>query len=146
MNDEFMVGESLLVAPVVDQGVTKRLVYLPEGIWYDYWTHKEYQGNRYYPADAPLSVCPIFVKAGTVLPKAPAQMYVGEIPHPELILEVWPGVGTYVHYQDNGEDFAYRDGAYNEYLIENRGDRNLCIQKLHEGYEEYPEVRIEYID
>ena len=145
MNDEFLVGESLLVAPVVDQGVTKRLVYLPTGVWYDYWTHREYQGGQYYPVDAPLSVCPLFVKAGSVLPKAPAQMYVGEIPNPELILEVWSGVGSYVHYQDNGEDFAYRDGAYNEYLFENRGDRNLNIRKLHEGYEDYPEIRIEYI-
>ena len=146
MNDEFLVGESLLVAPVVDQGVTKRLVYLPEGVWYDYWTHSENQGGQYYPVDAPLPVCPIFVKAGAVLPKAPAQMYVGEIPNPELILEVWPGVGSYVHYQDNGEDFAYRDGAYNEYLFENRGDRNLNIRKLHEGYEDYPEIRVEYIE
>ena len=146
MNDEFLVGESLLVAPVVDQGVTKRLVYLPEGIWYDYWTHKEYQGKQYYPVDAPLSVCPIFVRSGAVIPKAPDQMYVGEIPNPELILEVWPGAGSYVHYQDNGEDFAYRDGAYNEYLFDNNGTRNLSIRKLHEGYEDYSQIRIEYVN
>lgn len=145
MNDEFLVGEFLLVAPVVEQGATKRLVYLPDGVWYDYWTHKEYQGGQYYPADAPLDVCPIFVKAGAVLPKAPAQMYVGEIPDPELILEVWPGVGSYVHYRDNGEDFAYRDGAYTEYLFENHGDKNLKITKLHEGYTDYPNIRVEYI-
>ncbi|MDE6387767.1 MAG: glycoside hydrolase family 31 protein [Lachnospiraceae bacterium] len=145
MNDEFLVGESLLVAPVVDQGVTKRLVYLPEGVWYDYWTHQEYQGREYYPVDAPLDVCPIFVKAGSVIPKAPAQMYVGEIPDPELILEVWQGEGSYVHYRDNGEDFAYRDGAYNEYLIENKGSHELSITKLHDGYTDYPNVRVEYM-
>lgn len=143
MNDEFLVGESLLVAPVVEQGVTKRLVYLPEGVWYDYWTHQEYQGKEYYPVDAPLDVCPIFVKAGSVIPKAPAQMYADEIPNPELILEVWQGEGSYVHYRDNGEDFAYRDGVYNEYLIENKGNHEISIQKLHEGYTDYPEVRIE---
>lgn len=145
MNDEFLVGESLLIAPVVDQGVTKRLVYLPEGIWYDYWTHEEYQGGQYYPVDAPIDVCPIFVKAGSILPKAPAQMYVGQITDPELILEVWPGKGSYVHYRDNGEDFAYLDGAYNEYLIENNGGKNVEIRKLHEGYTDYPDVRVEYI-
>ncbi len=145
MNDEFLAGESLLVAPVVDQGVTKRLVYLPEGIWYDYWSHEEYRGGDYYPVDAPLDVCPIFVKAGSVIPKAPSQMYVGEIPDPELILEVWPGEGSYVHYHDNGEDFAYREGAYNEYLIENKGNCEVNITKLHEGYKDYPDVRIKYI-
>ena len=145
MNDEFLVGESLLVAPVTDQGVTKRLVYLPKGVWYDYRTHREYQGEQYYPVDAPLDVCPIFVKAGAILPKAPAQMYTDEIPDPELILEVWPGVGSYVHYRDNGKDFAYREGAYNEYLFENKGDHNLIIRKLHEGYTDYPEIKVNYI-
>ena len=145
LNDEFLVGESLLVAPVVDQGVTKRLVYLPEGVWYDYWSHERYEGGQYYPADAPLSVCPLYVKAGAVLPKAPDQMYVDEIVNPKLILEVWPGTGSYVHYRDNGEDFAYRDGAYNEYLFENRDDGNLIIKKLHEGYEDYPDICVKYI-
>lgn len=146
LNDEFLVGESLLVAPVVDQGVTKRLVYLPEGVWYDYWSHKEYQGSAYYPVDAPLNICPMFVKAGAVIPKAPAQMYVGEIADPELILEVWNGKGSYRHYRDNGEDFAYRDGAYHEYLIENQGNREVTIEKLHEGYRDYPQIKVEYID
>ncbi len=72
-------------------------------------------------------------------------MYVGEIPDPELILEVWPGEGSYVHYHDNGEDFAYREGAYNEYLIENKGNCEVNITKLHEGYKDYPDVRIKYI-
>ena len=145
LNDEFLVGEFLLVAPVVDQGVTKRLVYLPEGVWYDYWSHERYEGGQYYPADAPLSVCPLYVKAGAVLPKAPDQMYVEEIVNPKLILEVWPGTGSHVHYRDNGEDFAYRDGAYNEYLFENRDDGNLIIKKLHEGYEDYPDICVKYI-
>lgn len=145
INDEFLVGESLLVTPVVDQGVTKRLVYLPEGVWYDYWSHEKYEGGQYYPADAPLSVCPLYVKAGTVLPKAPEQMYVDEIANPKLILEVWPGTGSYVHYRDNGEDFAYRDGAYNEYLFENNDDGNLIIKKLHVGYEDYPDICVKYI-
>ncbi|MCM1154758.1 MAG: glycoside hydrolase family 31 protein [Roseburia sp.] len=145
LNDEFLVGEHLLVAPVVEQGASRRMVYLPEGTWYDYWTHTEYQGAQYYIADAPLDVCPIFVKAGTILPKAPAQMYVGEIENPTLILEVYPGAGSYRHYQDNGEDFAYRDGAYNEYLFCTDGTKNLEISRLHEGYRDYPEIVVNYI-
>lgn len=145
LNDEFLVGKNLLVAPVVEQGAVKRMVYLPEGTWYDYWTHKEYPGAQYYLVDAPLDVCPIFVKAGTILPKAPAQMYVGEIENPELILEIYPGQGSYTHYQDNGEDFAYQNGAYNEYLFETKDDGKLSVTKLHEGYSDYPEIRTIYV-
>lgn len=146
LNDEFLVGRQLLVAPVVEQGATKRMVYLPEGTWYDYWTHKEYQGTQYYLVDAPLDTCPIFVKAGSILPKAPAQMYVGEIENPKLILDVYPGQSSYTHYQDNGEDFAYQNGAYNEYFMENKGDNNLAVTKVHEGYTDYPEIIINYVN
>lgn len=150
LNDEFLVGEHLLAAPVVEQGARKRMVYLPEGDWYDYWSAgtgnlKQYHGKQYYIVDAPLDKCPLFVKAGTILPKAPAQMYVGEIEDPELILEVYPGEGSYIHYHDNGEDFAYLDGTYHEYLFRTDGKNNLQITKLHEGYQDYPNIAVRYL-
>ena len=54
MNDEFMIGSELLVAPVIEQGATKRLVYLPEGEWFDYWTKEHIAGGQYIIRDAPL--------------------------------------------------------------------------------------------
>ena len=144
LNDEFMLGENLLVAPVVEQGATRRMVYLPEGTWYDYWTKEEIKGGQYFIKEAPLDVCPIYVKAGTVLPKYPKQMYVGEIADKDLVLtlEVYPGEGSYVHYYDNGEDFAYREGEYNEYLFENKGNGNVDVKVLHKGYMDYADMKI----
>jgi alpha-glucosidase (family GH31 glycosyl hydrolase) len=60
--DEFMLGDAVLVAPVVQKGATKRDVYLPPGQWRDYNTGKVLQGGRVlrdYAAD--LSVLPVFV-------------------------------------------------------------------------------------
>ncbi|MCM1144294.1 MAG: glycoside hydrolase family 31 protein [Blautia sp.] len=145
LNDEFLVGQQLLVAPVVEQGARKRMVYLPEGVWYDYWTHEQYSGSQYYLVDAPLDICPLFVKAGSILPKAPLQQYVGEIENPPLILEIYPGAGSYTHYRDNGEDFAYQDGAYHEYLFRTDGNGHLETVKVHEGYEDYPEIVTHFI-
>jgi alpha-glucosidase len=143
LNDEFLLGENLLVAPVVEQGATKRMVYLPEGTWYDYWTKEKIEGGQYFIKEAPLDVCPIFVKAGTVLPKYPKQMYVGEIADKDLVLtlEVYPGEGKYVHYHDNGEDFAYRNGEYNEYLFENKGDGNVDVTMLNRAYTDYADIK-----
>ena len=42
LNDEFMLGDQMIIAPVLKQGVTKRMVYLPEGKWYDYQSKKEF--------------------------------------------------------------------------------------------------------
>ena len=50
LNGEFLVGENLLVAPVLEQGATKKMVYLPEGEWYDYWTGRENYRRKVFPA------------------------------------------------------------------------------------------------
>jgi len=71
-------------------------------------------------------------------------MYVGEIADPGLILDVYPGEGSCVHYHDNGEDFAYREGAYHEYLFRTDKNGELQITKLHEGYHDYQEITGRY--
>ena len=58
-----------------------------------------------------------------------------------LILEAYPGEGAWMHYQDNGEDFAYQQGAYNEYRITNQNGE-VQIEFVHKGYPEYGKVEI----
>lgn len=133
LNDEFLAGEHLLVAPVLEQGKTKRMVYLPEGNWYDFWTGKKYEGGAYYLVDAPLDTCPIFAKEGSMIPTYEVMQYTGEKPYDKLKVLIFPGEGEYTHYQDNGTDFAYREGAYNLYHFTNHGSPKM--EMLHEGYE-----------
>lgn len=140
-NDEFMLGDRMLIAPVVEQGAREKLVYLPEGVWYDYWTGEKMKGKSFFVRKAPLDVCPIYVKAGAVIPKYPARMHVGQDKDELLILEVYPGEGIYSHYQDNGEDFQYRQGAYNEYRIKHT-EEQVEIEKLHEGYCLYQQIEV----
>ena len=144
LNDEFLVGEHLLVAPVLEQGQTKKMVYLPEGIWYDFNTGKRYEGKQYYLVDAPLDTCPMFAKAGSMIPAYEVMQYVGEKPYDTLNMLVFPGEGTYVHYQDNGSDFAYQDGAYNEYAFTQQENGEVTMKMGKEGYEK-PYKKIEYI-
>ncbi len=139
-NDEFMLGDRMLIAPVVEQGAREKLVYLPEGTWYDYWTGEQKEGKTFFVRTAPLDLCPIYVKEGAVIPKYPVRTHVGEDKDALLILEAYPGEGTCWHYQDNGEDFAYRQGAFNEYQIRSK-DGHVEVEKIHEGYRPY--VRME---
>ena len=142
LNGEFLVGENLLVAPVLEQGATKKTVYLPEGNWYDYWTGKKYEGRKYYLVDAPLDHCPMYVKEGSILPMYPLVQYVGEKKYDTLYLLVAPGNGTYRHFQDNGEDYAYKKGVYNEYCFTSH-DGSVDTAMLHEGYEKYSQIIVE---
>ena len=68
IDDEFMLGENILVSPVVEQGKTKKLVYLPEGKWICYNTNKTYEGNNYYIVDAPIDTLPMFIKYNSLIP------------------------------------------------------------------------------
>jgi alpha-D-xyloside xylohydrolase len=86
LDDEYLMGDSVLVAPVIvapragggrggpaaapASGDTQRSVYLPEGDWYDFWTGEKQAGQRRLTVTVPLDRIPIFVKAGAVLPLA----------------------------------------------------------------------------
>ncbi len=64
-DDQFLVGDRLMVAPVLEKGKRKRDVYLPPGTWRDHWTGERYTGShvlKNYPA--PLDLLPIFHRVG----------------------------------------------------------------------------------
>lgn len=60
IHDEYMLGDALLVAPVVARGATKRRVYLPPGRWFHVWTGTPYDGGRPVEIDAPIGAPPVF--------------------------------------------------------------------------------------
>ncbi len=68
INDEVMIGDRLLHAPIVDQGKRERIVYFPKGSWIDYFTGKLYEGGQAYIIEMPLDSTGIFIKEGAVIP------------------------------------------------------------------------------
>ncbi len=145
LNSEFLVGENVLAAPVLEQGATRRMVYLPEGTWYDYWTGEAVEGKLWFVKEAKLEECPIYVKAGSILPTYEVMQYVGERPYQELHLLTTPGDAKYTHFQDNGEDNSYKNGAYNLYEFTKDASGNVTTKLLHEGYERYYSIIVEPI-
>jgi len=120
LDDEFMIGNDLLVAPVVKPDVTRRLVYLPKGTWYDYWTNKKYEGGTMISADAPLETVPMFVRAGAIIPTAPEMNHIGEKPADPITFNIYPddkGSASMTLYEDDGVSNAYRDGGFRRTLI-----------------------------
>ena len=117
------------------------MVYLPQGEWYDYWTKEKLTGPRWLIREAPLDTCPLYVRAGSVLPMMEEQSYVGEKTG-TLLLGVYPGQGSADHYYDNGEDFAYRDGAYHHYRFTVNEAGEVSARLLHAGYQPYDSIRL----
>jgi alpha-D-xyloside xylohydrolase len=69
VDDEFMFGPDLLVAPILVQGMRSRQVYLPAGAsWADAWTSQAFQGGQWITADAPLERIPLYLRDNATLP------------------------------------------------------------------------------
>ena len=69
IGDEYMFGPALLVAPVTEQGMTTRQVYLPAGTnWYNFWTNERLHGGQTVTVQAPIDTLPLFIRAGAILP------------------------------------------------------------------------------
>lgn len=143
-NDEFMIGDSILVAPVVEQGAVYKMVYLPEGDWYDFWTGEKIAGGQTFVREAGIDVCPVYVKAGSIIPRFQKCLSTDFRNKEELILDVYPGDGEYIHYQDDGETFDYREGVYNKYRFVLK-DGNITTEVLHQGYKKpYEKISINF--
>lgn len=67
-DDAFLLGDCLLVAPVLAPGADRRAVQLPWGRWYDTATGRAYEGPGQVFVEAPLGRIPVFARAGAVLP------------------------------------------------------------------------------
>src|SRR5690606_19666817 len=79
VDDQFLFGKELLVAPVVKQGVSSRKVYLPAGGWIDFNNGKTlYEGSQWISYPAPLNTIPLFVKKGSIIPMMPVMNYIHE--------------------------------------------------------------------
>jgi alpha-D-xyloside xylohydrolase len=66
VEDEFLFGSDVLVAPILHEGARRRRVYLPGGVsWVDCWTGEEHMGGESIDVDAPLSNIPFFKRKGS---------------------------------------------------------------------------------
>ncbi len=117
VDDAFLCGDALLVAPVSEPDTNTRDVPLPTGTWYDFWSNEVYEGagtlEQYI---APLEIVPLFVRAGTVLTMGEPGPNVEQRNQKFLRLSVYPliapGEATSLLYEDAGEGFAYQEGEY----------------------------------
>jgi alpha-D-xyloside xylohydrolase len=134
INDEFMFGKSLLVAPVTEKmyvkpvsangkdtvyaedftAVKTKNVYLPAGTnWIDFWTGTQHAGGSTVNKETPLDIIPLFVKAGSILPIGPKVQYATEKKWDDLEIRVYPGAdGTFVLYEDENDNYNYEKGMY----------------------------------
>ena len=130
LDDQFLVGSDLLVAPVVRRDLTSRMVYLPAGTWIDYWTGKRIDGGSMTRVEAPLETVPMFVRAGAIIPMGPEMNYVGEKAVDPLTFLIHPdenGQAATTLYEDDGVSPAYKSGVFRR--------TRVSVSRLRNGFQ-----------
>lgn len=131
VEDQFLFGEELLVAPVLKKGERVKRVYLPEGEWIDFNDKKTvYLGGQTIAYRAPLSVIPIFVKKGSIIPQMPIMQYIHEKESFPLYVHVFPT------YEDETASFELYedDGLTQDYLKDVFSKTKFDCTTLADGY------------
>ncbi len=138
--DEFGVGDNLLVCPIMQEEVDGRWLYLPEGNWYYYWSDEYVAGRNEVWAEAPINIIPIYVRAGAVIPMYPLMQYVGEFAVEELFLHAYfegKQVESFL-YEDAGDGYEHLQGKFNTKkfrTFDQKEGYNIEQSYTHRGYE-----------
>jgi alpha-D-xyloside xylohydrolase len=113
MGDEYMFGPAFLVAPVTEQGVTIRDVYLPAGAdWYNYWTNERFHGGQTVKVNAPIEEIPLFVRAGSLIPYGTQIESTSQTQNIAKV-RVYPGADAdFTLYSDDGTTYDYEKGDF----------------------------------
>ena len=117
--DQYLMGDSLLVAPLFGKE-THRSVVLPRGKWYDFYTGELVGGGEVIEVEAALSKLPLFVRNGGIIPLAPVATNTKALGegYPLEIRHYGDAPGSMMLYDDDGESYDYEQGQFNWYLMQ----------------------------
>ena len=112
LGNEFLWGRDLLVAPVVEKGAKSRRLYLPTGVWYDWWTGEKHSGKHWIQRQVDLATLPLYVRAGAIIPLDPVRQFTAQSVSEPTTVRIHPGAnGEFTLYADDGQSLAYRNAS-----------------------------------
>ncbi len=134
IDNQYMFGKSMLIHPVTEpmyvdfdkddnkyvnatenfKEIKSTETYLPKGAsWYDFWTGEKYQGGKTVKKDVPIDIMPIYIKAGAIIPWGPSVQYTSEKNLDNIEIRIYKGAdGSFVLYEDEGDNYNYEAGKY----------------------------------
>src|SRR4051812_23884589 len=111
-----MLGPSILLAPVLDQGAQSRTLYLPAGRWFEYRSGAIHEGPDTFAVGLTLASLPMYVREGAIIARTDPMAYTDEKPIDVLYLDVYPdeAPSAWALYEDEGDGFGHEKGVYSK--------------------------------
>lgn len=143
MREQFMLGENMIVAPVLYEGERSKTVYLPKGSWFNYFTSEKLQGDKWYKLPCELDEILVFVKEGSIIPTYNKKFRnVKERPK-NILFKVFGENAKGFHYNDDGHTMEYLEGKYT-YMDIKVVDGKEELKLINNGYS-IEDIEIEII-
>ena len=144
IDDQFLFGEDILVAPIVQRGRTMRSVYFPAGKWHRFEGGETYEGGRLYEVHLPLGEVPAFVRDGAIIPLADVVQHTGELVNAGITFQSYGDKCHGMYYQDDGQTFGYERDDLNLWRI-SVDEKGFKAQPIELGFDASPrEYRVLY--
>jgi alpha-glucosidase len=130
VDNAYLLGRDLLVAPKLVAGSARYRITLPAGDWYDTDTFALTPSGTQELQAKPDDSVRLFARAGAIIPEAPVVQSTRDVPAGPLTLTVWPGPDCSGSlYLDDGESFAYQAGKSRRLSFScDKGDAALSVQ------------------
>ena len=149
INDSYLWGKDLLIAPVLERSITQRPVIFPEGKWLSYHDYTEYKGNETYTVSCDIDDIPVFVRAGSFIPTVKPMQSTADYNTDSLIVQYFPDKEAPESYgymfADDGKspgsldmnefELLHFDGSYYDDEV------HILLSKTGDGYLNAPETR-----
>ncbi|UCH35208.1 MAG: glycoside hydrolase family 31 protein [Armatimonadota bacterium] len=142
LDSQYLIGDALLAAPIF-AGEKSRVVYLPPGNWYSFWTHERHEGGQSYEVESPAEQIPLFVRENTILPLAEPVGHIDRDTCFEITAYTFgPRCEPCMLFEDDGVSFDYERGAYNWVELTWSPDDGPAVNRRGD----YPDVRYRIMD
>ena len=150
--DQYYFGPDMIASPVTEKGAgqdctAEKEIYLPDGIWYDWFSGARFAGSTTVTVSSPLETFPLFVRGNAGIVSQPYTNRMASAPLQELILTVFDGgEGTHTTflYEDDGESCCEENGAFLKTEIETVREADRLILRFRpsgNGFSSLPEKR-----
>ncbi|GAA4729289.1 TIM-barrel domain-containing protein [Flavisolibacter ginsenosidimutans] len=113
ISSQFMIGQNIMAAPTTMDS-NARTVYFPQGLWFDYYTHQQYEGGKSYQLNIPFDKLPLFVKSGSIIPVATPVNFIDDKTVFDITCKVFgSNPSAFLLFEDDGTSFNFQKGNAN---------------------------------
>lgn len=135
MSEHFLFGDHFLVSPVMEEGISKKEVYFPQGTWIGWADGHIYEGGGWHTIaidNHKFHDIPMYVRKGGIIPTREVTQWVGEREPETMFIDVFPSPEqtSFVLYDDDGDTYDYESGVYFRQPISQKATRKSVTIRL----------------